>query len=297
MIDNLSMTNKTNTNKNTYHQLSDRISDYVQRHLDEVISIDALADCVQVSKFHLNRIFQLTTGFQLGEFIQRRRLQKAYALLAAGDCSVIDASLAVGYESHSSFSRAFLKAFGCKPNEVKLGSVCEWITHNTLKNICELDSELQPEIIQLPEKILYGIYGTGFQNNSFQGLSQQLLKEFFSRLVESGIDYKKQVVIGVSLDSPWQIEQEECRFFLGMELDESAGKIFEEFSWSEGPWAKFQHLGPYSLIWQTVSRIYAGWVIPLGIQLRNDAIVQVYCNNPSTTPESDLLTELYFPLS
>lgn len=200
------------SNKNNYHQLSDQISDYVQHHLDEVISIDALAEHVQVSKFHLNRIFQLTTGFQLGEFIQRRRLQKAYALLAASNCSVIDASLSVGYESHSSFSRAFLKAFGCKPNEVKLGSVCEWSTPNTLKNTCQLDSELQPEIIQLPEKILYGVYGTGFENNSFQGLSQRLVNALLSRSNESGADYKRQIVVGVSLDSPCKLNKKNVDF-------------------------------------------------------------------------------------
>lgn len=288
--------NKTHGNKYSYHQLSDKISDYVQHHLDEVISIDALAEYVQVSKFHLNRIFQLTTGFQLGEFIQRRRLQKAYALLAAGNCSVIDASLSVGYESHSSFSRAFLKAFGCKPNEVKLGSVCEWSTPNTLKNACELDNELQPEIIQLPEKILYGIYGTGFENNSFQGLSQRLVREFFSGLDESGADYKKHVVVGVSLDSPWQIEQEECRFFMGMDLPELKGKSFDEYTWCGGRWAKFQHGGPHSLIWQTISRIYAGWVIPQGIQLHNNAIVQVYLDDPSIRPAAELRTNLFFPL-
>jgi AraC family transcriptional regulator len=293
----MSNINKSFGNKNSYHQLSDQISDYVQHHLDEVISIDALAEHVQVSKFHLNRIFQLTTGFQLGEFIQRRRLQKAYALLAAGDCSVIDASLSVGYESHSSFSRAFLKAFGCKPNEVKLGSVCEWGTPNTLKNVCELDSELQPEIIQLAEKILHGTYGAGFQNNSFQGLSQRLLKEFFSRLDESGVDYKKQVVIGVSLDSPWQIEQEECRFFLGMDMLELKGKSFDEYQWCGGSWAKFEHVGAHHLIWQTISRIYAGWVIPQGIQLQNNAIVQVYLDDPSSTPTVELRTHLFFPLA
>lgn len=289
--------NKSSGNKNSYHQLSDQISDYVQYHLDEVISIDALAEHVQVSKFHLNRIFQLTTGFQLGEFIQRRRLQKAYALLAAGDYSVIDASLAVGYESHSSFSRAFLKAFGCKPNEVKLGSVYEWATPKTLKNACELDSELQAEIIQLPEKILYGIYGTGFQNNSFQGLSQRLLKEFFSRLDKSGVNYKKQVVVGVSLDSPWQTEQEECRFFMGMDMPELREKSFDQYLWCGGSWAKFEHVGPHSLIWQTISRIYAGWVIPQGIQLQNNAIVQVYVDDPSSAPVAELRTHLFFPLA
>ena len=49
-------------------------------------------------------------------------------------------------------------------------------------------------------------------------------------------------------------------------------------------------------MWQTISRIYAGWVIPENVVLKDAAIVQVYLNNPNNTAETDLKTALYFPL-
>jgi AraC-like DNA-binding protein len=150
-----------NNSKNLYEAFANHISEYVQAHLDQEIVIEDLAAMVGVSKYHLNRLFQATTGFQLGEFIQRRRLQHAYSLLSAGECSVIDASLAVGYESHSAFSRAFHKAFDCKPNEVKLGTECLWKTPNTLKNISKRDLSLQPDILELPARKCWGLYGQG----------------------------------------------------------------------------------------------------------------------------------------
>ena len=286
-----------NSTKNLYEAFANHISEYVQTHLDQEIVIDDLSQRIGISKYHLNRLFQATTGFQLGEFIQRRRLQKAYSLLSAGECSVIDASLAVGYESHSAFSRAFLKAFHCKPSEVKPGTECIWKTPNTLKNISKRDIGLQPEILELPTVKCHGFYGTGFKDSSFKSLAESLFFALEKKLqIINYHDYFSSSV-GVALESPWQGDQTSSRFFAGV-LDEDipAELELDEYLWQEGKWAKFRYTGPHSAMWQGISRIYAGWVIPEGIALKDDAIVQVYLNNPSTTPESLLITELYFPL-
>jgi AraC family transcriptional regulator len=286
-----------NNSRNLYEAFANHISEYVQAHLDQEIAIEDLAAMVGVSKYHLNRLFQATTGFQLGEFIQRRRLQHAYSLLSAGECSVIDASLAVGYESHSAFSRAFHKAFDCKPNEVKLGTECLWKTPNTLKNISKRDPGLQPEILELPARKCFGLYGRGFKNNSFKSLGESLFFELSERL--QTIDYQDyfSAAVGVALESPWQGDQTASRYFAGV-LDENLPDSLglDEYLWVQGKWARFRYTGAYGLMWQMISRIYAGWVIPEGIRLKDDAIVQVYLNNPKNTPESELMTDLYFPL-
>jgi len=286
-----------NNSKNLYEVFANQISEYVQAHLDQDIVIDDLAVMVGLSKYHLNRLFQATTGFQLGEFIQRRRLQKAYALLASGKHSVIDVSITVGYESHSAFSRAFLKAFGCKPSEVRLGSEPIGKNANTLKNISKRDRDLQPEILELPERKFYGLYGVGFEDNSFMNLAESLFNEVGKRLYQANLNGFMLAPIGVSLESPWQGDQTNCRFFAGVDAQNLPATLeFDEYLWAQGSWARFQHKGSYSLMWQTISRIYAGWIIPEGITLKDDAIVQVYLNNPQTTVEAERITELYFPL-
>lgn len=286
-----------NNSKNLYEGFANHISEYVQENLDQEIVIEDLAAMVGVSKYHLNRLFQATTGFQLGEFIQRRRLLHAYSLLAKGNSSVIDVSLAVGYESHSAFSRAFQKAFDCKPNEVKLGTECMWKTPNTLKNISKRDLSLQPDMLELPTRICCGLYGQGFKNNSFKSVGDSLFDELDKRLQTINYDDYFSAAVGVALESPWQGDQTTSRYFAGV-LDENLPKSLglEEYSWAAGNWARFQYTGAYDLMWQMISRIYAGWVIPEGIRLKDDAIVQVYLNNPKNTPAAELLTDLYFPL-
>ncbi len=287
----------TAENKKLYETFANHISEYVQAHLDEEIIIDDLALRVGVSKYHLNRLFQATTGFQLGEFIQRRRLQKAYALLAAGKVSVIDASLAAGYESHSSFSRAFSKAFACKPSEVKAGTECEWKTPNTIKNANKRDTGFQPELVVLPSRQFRGLYGAGFKNNSFFALGHSLFNELGERLHEAGVGESDLSPIGVSLDSPWQGDQEQSRFFVGVAGEGLPVQLrLDDYVWQQGTWARFHHRGSYGLMWQTISRVYAGWIVPEGIVMKDDAIIQVYLNNPKMTAEAELMTDLYFPV-
>ncbi len=294
-------------NSNFYQALANQISEYVQAHLDEEIVLDDLALRLGISKFHLNRLFQATTGFQLGEFIQRRRLQAAYALLAAGNTSVIAASLAAGYQSHSSFSRAFLSAFGCTPNDVKRGSDCVWRTPNTIKKSPDSDAALMPEIVTLPTQKFRGLYGAGFKNSSFVDLGNSLFKQLAKVLREHGLDDLDVAPIGVSLETPWQGDQSKSQFFLGIAATSSPTKLLlvefplaefplAEFTWQQGTWARFHHRGSYSLMWQTISRVYATWIVPEQIRLRDHSIVQVYLNNPATTAEADLVTAMYFPI-
>jgi AraC family transcriptional regulator len=282
---------------NRYETLTNRISAHVQAHLDQDISIEDLAGMLGISKYHLNRLFQATTGFPLGEFIQRRRLQQAYALLSSGECSVIDASLAVGYESHSAFSRAFLKAFNCKPSDVKLGTACAWKTPNNSKNTYRRDTELQPELLELPAQIYRGLYGVGFKDNSFIVLAETLWGELSKRLQHAGLNEFPSTPVGVSLENPWQGDQTASHFFIGMHEQSVPAEIeLDKYLWQQGTWARFQHKGSYTLLWQTISRIYAGWVLPEDIELKDYAIVQVYLNNPKTTPQAELRTDLYFPI-
>jgi AraC family transcriptional regulator len=283
--------------KKLYDTFANQISEYVQDNLDQDIVIEDLAVLVGLSKYHLNRLFQATTGFQLGEFIQRRRLQKAYALLASGKFSVIDVSLAVGYESHSAFSRAFFKAFNCKPSDVKLDVTHIWKSVNNVKNISKRDKNLKPEIVELPARHYRGLYGAGFKDNSFVSLAESLFKEIGRCVAQANLDNCFTVPIGVSLESPWQGDQTATRFFAGIDgKDLPANLPLDSYILAPGKWAKFQHLGSYDSMWQTISRVYAGWIIPEAIALKDDAIVQAYLNNPKTTAEAELITELYFPI-
>jgi AraC family transcriptional regulator len=89
---------------------------YAAQHLDEDVSLDALAELAGLSKFHLHRLFLAAAGETPKQFTLRLRLARAAAMLLATRDSVLDIALACGFQSHEAFSRAFRHALGIAPS-------------------------------------------------------------------------------------------------------------------------------------------------------------------------------------
>ena len=87
---------------------------YLDRHLAEDISIDALAERFYLSKYHMMRLFRRETGTTIHGYLTDRRLTQARELMAAG-LSATDACFRSGFRSYCSFTRAYGKRFGSTP--------------------------------------------------------------------------------------------------------------------------------------------------------------------------------------
>ncbi len=89
---------------------------FAAAHLDEDLSLDALADRTGLSAFHLHRVFATAVGETPKQFTLRLRLGRAAALLLSGKETVLDIALASGFRSHEVFCRAFRRRFGMSPS-------------------------------------------------------------------------------------------------------------------------------------------------------------------------------------
>ena len=83
------------------------------------LSIDAIAHAAQVSPFHFIRQFEAVFGSTPHQYRMQRRLERARRLLAAGDQSVTDICLEVGFSSLGSFSDLFKRRVGETPTEYR----------------------------------------------------------------------------------------------------------------------------------------------------------------------------------
>ena len=90
---------------------------YIESHLSGDLSLDAIADAVGVSRFHLSRAFSVTVGCALTAYVRARRLSEAAATLARGAPDIMTVALDSGYGSHEAFTRAFRQQFGLTPDE------------------------------------------------------------------------------------------------------------------------------------------------------------------------------------
>lgn len=88
----------------------------VQSRIDHPWSVSDAASLLQVSERTVSRRFHHETGLSFGEWLRRSRLSTSMELLAQGH-SVIQAALAVGYDSPAAFTAMFKRRIGLAPTE------------------------------------------------------------------------------------------------------------------------------------------------------------------------------------
>ena len=96
-----------------------KVTDYVSEHLAEEISVDTLAELVELSPFHFSRVFKQATGMSPLQFATRERVTLAQQLIRETSRSLIEIGLEVGYTSPSHFAKVFRRVTGVAPNEFR----------------------------------------------------------------------------------------------------------------------------------------------------------------------------------
>jgi AraC family transcriptional regulator len=79
------------------------------------LSLDRLAARAGWSPFHLHRSFRAVVRETPKQYALRLQLQMAAAHLVSSDDSILDIAIAVGFNSHEVFTRAFRRQFGLTP--------------------------------------------------------------------------------------------------------------------------------------------------------------------------------------
>ncbi|MDO9356542.1 MAG: AraC family transcriptional regulator [Solirubrobacteraceae bacterium] len=96
-----------------------RIVDFMEAHLHEAITLDALAALVPMSKYHFLRSFSLSTGLTPHRYLRQLRLRRAAELLRRTEDPVARISVAVGYVNSAKFAAAFRAQHGASPSRYR----------------------------------------------------------------------------------------------------------------------------------------------------------------------------------
>ena len=93
-----------------------RVTEFIQEHIEEEITLNELARNVGLSASHFCSLFHKTSGKTPHQFILHCRIQHAKALLATQSNSILDVALASGFRTHQHFSRIFRRHVGIPPS-------------------------------------------------------------------------------------------------------------------------------------------------------------------------------------
>ncbi|WP_097028367.1 AraC family transcriptional regulator [Clostridium peptidivorans] len=143
--------------------------DYIDENITERITADKLAKLAGFSTYHYYRIFNSLVGVSVMEYVTRRKLQYALHELNNGE-KIVNIALNYSFETHTGFTKAFKKHFGCAPNFYRLHAPIGFPQRIDLRKIKEDKTGgiiMQPKIIDKDTfKIVGYEFKTTLKNNS-----------------------------------------------------------------------------------------------------------------------------------
>ena len=167
------------------------VIDDIENNLFGEIDYNELARKTGVSLYEFRRIFTFIAKVPIGEYVRKRRLSLAASELRNG-AGVTETALKCGYDSSSSFSRAFKEFHGVSPTEATKGE-------GTFKAFTRLTAEIVTSgALDIP----YEIFDKGaFKIVGYGGVSkiddkeccESVWKEFYSSSIADKISLRSQI--------------------------------------------------------------------------------------------------------
>ncbi len=93
----------------------------LNRTLGLPLSLADLSAALELSPFHLCRVFREATGVPIHRYRDALRLRTSIERVEARDSTILEIAIDLGYSNEAHFSDAFLKAFGVRPRAMRGG--------------------------------------------------------------------------------------------------------------------------------------------------------------------------------
>ncbi len=103
---------------------------YIELRYREDLSVERIADAVQLNTAYLSRIFKQTTGKTILEYLTLKRVEESKQLLVNTKLNIHEIAEAVGYNNTNSFIRFFRKLEGVTPGDYRKSKMYSEIERN-----------------------------------------------------------------------------------------------------------------------------------------------------------------------
>lgn len=282
---------------------------YIQRNLDEELTLDRLARIACFSPFHFHRIFKALVGETLGEHVRRLRLERAALHLKFGNQPILNLALDAGFESHEAFTRAFKTLFGCPPTQFRrkhqervfaeVPSGIHFEPHGGLDHfhpaqVSAPELEVRIEWLE-PTRVLFHRALGPYQESGPKAWG--FLKEWAER---RGLMASLRLALGVCHDDPDVTPPQKIRFDAALVSDvvaEAEGEVgIQELPAGHYAVATFRS-GPQDLDHEAAwSRFLGEWMPRSPYRLSLRPSFESYLRDPALVPPEEGATELWAPI-
>lgn len=151
----------------------------------------------------------------------------------------------------------------------------------------------------------------GMEGNTLQRAAREAFTELGTAIAAAGLMPRAWSWMALCPDDAAGPDDPDCRYVAGVIFgyamhtgqgqceQPSLAALGGTLAWeplSAGRYAVFTHKGSYALLHQSWSAIYCDWLPHSGAVLRDAPPLELMLNSPETTPEPELLTEIWVPL-
>ncbi|WP_299455296.1 GyrI-like domain-containing protein [uncultured Microscilla sp.] len=282
------------------------VLDFIENNLEADLSLESLSKKAYYSPYHFHRVFSTIIGENLNQYVNRKRIERiASILLIRSDKSIKELAYIYGFNSESSFSRAFKKYYGISPTRFKSEG------KNTLRKIgielftteqyiCSTDHikkwiEMNAQIVitELQEVKLAGIMHIG-EFDKASNMFQRLMEWGAKKRVLATSDFK---AITIYHDNPNVTQTSKLRFSTCITISEdiNADGEVRPINLKKGIYA----VGHFEIKAEEIPTAWKNmcvWVIENGYEFRDGDYFEVYHNDHKTHPDQKFILDICIPL-
>jgi AraC family transcriptional regulator len=100
-------------------ELTEAVKTLLARRLGQRVTLEEIAQELHTSAFHLARVFHKRTGVPVHRYLNHLRLRTALERIEGGASDLTALALELNFSSHSHFTDAFRREFGCTPSAAR----------------------------------------------------------------------------------------------------------------------------------------------------------------------------------
>lgn len=295
------MKKESEQQQNRYLKRIHQVQNYIEENLDKPFSLEELAEVSHFSPFHFHRLFKTWVGESVASYIRRLKLERAAQRLLLVRDNITTIALESGFETPSSFSKAFKALFSLSPSEFIESQTelkkqrFEPILESEITMIKHTLKEVAPFRVNFVRKV-----GDYFKTAP---LAWNAIRQV---VIDKDVDPSECQFYGLTHDNPDITSVEKCRFDACMKpktLLPHEGELLEQ-GMGGGLYAIFTHTGPYDTLGDTYREIFGVWLSQQNdVELRDAPCFCHYVDRdvidyPKLTAKerAELKTDIYIPI-
>ena len=269
---------------------------YIEENLSGELTVDRIAEKVNISPFYFQKGFSMLCGYSVGEYIRMRRLSVAGSELVTSDNKVIDLALKYGYDSPDSFTKAFTRFHGSTPTDVRRkGALLKSFAPLHIKIILDGGNTMEYSVEEKPAFRVMGVS----KIFSYETANADIPQYWDEIHVQAAVK-PVEGMYGICFDE--EMGGNRFRYMIADDLEEGkAGeKNLETYEVPRHTWAIFPCRGAMPLSLQEVNRrIFSEWLPASNYEIAEGYNIEYYSDSAEFkdgTQDPDYYAEVWIPV-